>query len=67
MALRLEYGGIPVGNIEPDVEKAVLEFIERIPKAGSKGKNVIYCTYTAMLKIRQILIMTRRNRGGIGF
>ncbi|NMM93371.1 MurT ligase domain-containing protein [Bifidobacterium oedipodis] len=51
MALRLEYDQVPVATVEPDLEQAVDAFV-----AGHPGvPKHIYCTYTAMLKIRAIL------------
>lgn len=50
MALRLEYGGIPVNHIIPNIKDAVNKLIT----SDSPSKR-IYATYTAMLKIRSLL------------
>jgi len=49
MALRLKYDEIEVSANEPDLIKAV-----QILQEGS-GEKYIFCTYTAMLKIRKYL------------
>ena len=51
MALRLEYDQVPVATVEPDLEQAVDVFVTGHPGVPKH----IYCTYTAMLKIRAIL------------
>jgi UDP-N-acetylmuramyl tripeptide synthase len=52
MALRLNYDNVPSGHIEPDL-KAALQFFLSAP--GSPGKRRIFCTYSAMLKLRRLL------------
>jgi UDP-N-acetylmuramyl tripeptide synthase len=53
LALRLKYSNVVVSNIEPDLSLAVKKFVS---EAGTKRDlKRIYCTYTAMLKIRKIL------------
>ncbi len=51
MALRLQYDEITLSHVEPDLPKALQEFITSeadLPKR-------IYCTYTAMLRLRREL------------
>ena len=51
MALRLEYDDVPVGTIEPDLRRALNEFL-----TNEKGKvKQIFCSYTAMLTLREML------------
>lgn len=51
MALRLQYDEVVANKIEPDLAKALAEFI-----ADNKQKpKRIYCTYTAMLALRREL------------
>ena len=51
MALRLGYDGVPIGHVEPDIDKAVHAFV-----ADNPGRRKhIYCTYTAMLQVRTSL------------
>jgi UDP-N-acetylmuramyl tripeptide synthase len=49
MALRLKYEDIKVAANEPDLKKALAILNEK------PGEKYIFCTYTAMLKIRKIL------------
>jgi len=49
MALRLQYDDIPVGSVEPDIEKALTAFA-RLP-----GDKVIFASYTAMLRLHALL------------
>jgi len=51
MALRLTYDDVPFTTIEPDLTQAVSSFIA----ANADAPKRIYCTYTAMLKIRSLL------------
>lgn len=51
MALRLQYDEIEVGEVEPELSKALRAFI----KASGKSPMRIYCTYTAMLALRREL------------
>ncbi len=51
MALRLQYDEVAIKQIEPNLKKAIKNFINQNP---SQLKRV-YCTYTAMLAIRQSL------------
>jgi UDP-N-acetylmuramyl tripeptide synthase len=51
MALRLQYDEVIAHKIEPDLKKALAEFI-----SNNKNKpKRIYCTYTAMLALRREL------------
>ncbi len=51
MGLRLKYDEIKMGNIDPSITKALKKFIDN---NEDKPKR-IYCTYTAMLDIRNKL------------
>lgn len=51
MALRLQYDTITVKNIEPAIAKALQQFIAD----NSSQPKRIFCTYSAMLKLRQEL------------
>lgn len=51
MALRLQYDEVSVEHIETDLPKALRLFIEAHPNEPKR----IYCTYTAMLRIRKEL------------
>jgi len=51
MALRLQYDEIEVGNVEPELSKALRSFI----KSTESSPMRIYCTYTAMLALRREL------------
>ncbi|RBP98789.1 Mur ligase family protein [Bifidobacterium xylocopae] len=48
MALRLDYDQVPVGAVEPDLEAALHTFVDAHPGVAKR----IYCTYTAMLRLR---------------
>lgn len=50
MALRLQYEEVTISHVEPDSKKALQDFI-----SGNEGPKRIYCTYTAMLQLRQEL------------
>ncbi|HLS45408.1 MAG TPA: DUF1727 domain-containing protein, partial [Ornithinicoccus sp.] len=51
MALRLQYDGVPVGHVEPDLDLALEQFL-----AGQAGRPTrIFCTYTAMMHLRRRL------------
>jgi UDP-N-acetylmuramyl tripeptide synthase len=49
MALRLQYDDIPVGRIEPNIEKALLQ-LSQLP-----GDKVVFASYTAMLAMHNLL------------
>jgi len=51
MALRLQYDEVSIKHIEPNLKKALKQFISFAP---DKPKR-IYCTYTAMLALRRNL------------
>lgn len=51
MALRLEYDQVAVVDVNTDLEQAVTTFVNANPGTPKH----IYCTYTAMLKVRSIL------------
>ncbi len=51
MALRMQYDEIEVGSVEPDLSKALKNFITANP---TKPKR-IYCSYTTMLALRREL------------
>jgi UDP-N-acetylmuramyl tripeptide synthase len=50
IALRLEYDGVNVAQIEPEIREILKEFF-----AKNDGELQIFATYTAMLEIRKIL------------
>ncbi|MBT1173538.1 DUF1727 domain-containing protein [Bifidobacterium sp. MA2] len=51
MALRLGYDQVPVGAVDTDIDAALAAFVARNPGT----RKHIYCTYTAMLKVRAAL------------
>ena len=51
MALRLTYDDVSLATIDPELTTAVPAFIE----SNTNVPKRIYCTYTAMLKIRKLL------------
>jgi UDP-N-acetylmuramyl tripeptide synthase len=51
MALRLKYDNVPVDAVEPELKAALDNFLS----SGTTGKRRIFCTYTAMLKLRRLL------------
>ncbi|MBT1181450.1 DUF1727 domain-containing protein [Bifidobacterium sp. CP2] len=51
MALRLGYDQVPVTAVDTDIDAALAAFVARNPG----GRKHIYCTYTAMLKVRAAL------------
>jgi len=51
MALRLEYDDVPVGGVEPDLDRALGAFLARHPDEPKR----IFCTYTAMMALRRTL------------
>ncbi len=57
MALRLGYDEITPDIVEPDLETALEKLLD---DKANKAKR-IYCTYTAMLTIRKILIKMKVN------
>lgn len=51
MALRLQYDEVPIEKVEPNLPKALLDFVAQ----HSDTPKRIYCTYTAMLSLRKEL------------
>jgi len=51
MALRLQYDEIEIGAVEPNLSRALNQFIKEYPDSPKR----IYCTYTAMLALRREL------------
>lgn len=51
MALRLQYDEVEISHIEPDLPQALSHFMASHPATPKR----IYCTYTAMLKLRKEL------------
>ena len=49
MVVRLQYDLVSVKNVEPELPKALSEFIKNNPDSPKR----IYCTYTAMLALRK--------------
>lgn len=56
MALRLEYDQVVLRSVEPDIIVATRSFLDQL-----EGDGQIFATYTAMLKIRQLLL-ARQSR-----
>lgn len=56
MALRLEYDQVVPRSVEPDIVVATKSFLDQL-----EGDGQIFATYTAMLKIRQLLL-ARQSR-----
>ncbi|MFZ1249323.1 MAG: MurT ligase domain-containing protein [Candidatus Saccharimonadales bacterium] len=54
MANRLKYDEVAVSIIEPDLERLAAEFSELA--AHNAGEALLFCTYTAMLKLREIYV-----------
>ena len=53
MAVRLRYDDIAVGEVEPDLEKAVRQAVSTVD-AGAQV--VVFSTYTAMWALHAILL-----------
>ncbi|MBF4576448.1 MurT ligase domain-containing protein [Frondihabitans sp. VKM Ac-2883] len=53
IALRLEHAGIPIGTVEPRIEKAI-ELMKALPAPASKTKNFIV-NYEQMMIARKML------------
>lgn len=51
MALRLQYDDVPVTYVEPDLEQA----LDRLLAAHPDEPRRVFCTYTAMMRLRRIL------------
>lgn len=56
MALRLEYDQVALRSVEPDIVVATRSFLDQL-----EGDGQIFATYTAMLKIRRLLL-ARQSR-----
>lgn len=56
MALRLEYDQVVPRSVEPDIVVATRSFLDQL-----EGDGQIFATYTAMLKIRRLLL-ARQSR-----
>lgn len=56
MALRLEYDQVALRSVEPDIVVATKSFLDQL-----EGDGQIFATYTAMLKIRRLLL-ARQSR-----
>ena len=56
MALRLEYDQVVPRSVEPDIVVATESFLDRL-----EGDGQIFATYTAMLKVRRLLL-ARQSR-----
>ena len=54
MALRLEYDQVPVRAVDTDLDVALAAFVAADPAHPGRRRH-IYCTYTAMLKVRAAL------------
>jgi UDP-N-acetylmuramyl tripeptide synthase len=48
MALRLQYDNVHIGSVDTNLKKALLQFL----KQGDETPMRIFCTYTAMLTLR---------------
>ncbi|WP_317643741.1 MurT ligase domain-containing protein [Bombiscardovia apis] len=63
MALRLDYDRVPLAAVESDLDTALQQFVNANP---GKPKR-IYCTYTAMLRLRAELgKITQVDDAGVG-
>ncbi len=51
MALRLQYDEVEVSHVDTDLAAALSQFTTKYPDTPKR----IYCTYTAMLKLRELL------------
>lgn len=51
MALRLQYDEVPVTDVEPDLDRALVRFLAE--RDGRPAR--IFCTYTAMMALRRTL------------
>ncbi|WP_022899501.1 MurT ligase domain-containing protein [Humibacter albus] len=53
VALRLEYAGVPVGSVEPDLEKAI-ELMRRMP-SPTEDRKLWFVNYEQMMLARKFL------------
>jgi hypothetical protein len=51
MALRLQYDTVEIARVEPTLDGALESFLNDNPDVPKR----IFCTYTAMLKLRKLL------------
>lgn len=61
MAVRLKYDDVAVQEVAEELGK----FVESVTRAANGGPATIFCTYTAMLKIRAIFKKKHKAVGGI--
>ena len=61
MALRLDYDDVAVAAVEPDLERALDRFLTEHPDEPKR----IFCTYTAMMRLRRGLA-ARYGLAGFG-
>jgi UDP-N-acetylmuramyl tripeptide synthase len=61
MALRLDYDDVAVGAVEPDLERALDRLLAEHPAEPRR----IFCTYTAMMRLRRLLA-ARYGLAGFG-
>lgn len=67
MALRLEYDKVSAKNVGTDLEEDVRLFVEGDFSGGAKRAKRIYCTYTAMLRVRAKLAQLAKVKDvGVG-
>ena len=55
MALRLQYDKVAYRNVNTDLEEDVKTFVNGDFSSDAKNAKRIYCTYTAMLRVRSTL------------
>lgn len=55
MALRLQYDKVASRNVNTDLEEDVKAFVNGDFSSNAKNAKCIYCTYTAMLRVRAAL------------
>ena len=55
MALRLQYNKVASRNVNTDLEEDVKAFVNGDFSSNAKNAKRIYCTYTAMLRVRDTL------------
>ena len=55
MALRLQYDKVASRNVNTDLEEDVKTFVNGDFSSDAKNAKCIYCTYTAMLRVRSTL------------
>ena len=55
MALRLQYDKVASRNVNTDLEEDVKAFVNGDFSSNAKNAKRIYCTYTAMLRVRVAL------------